>query len=568
MGRSFWAVNGGARGRRADWKQRHLRFEPLEERRLLSVTGDYNADFAVNAADYVVWRKAFGETGAHPADGNGDLVVNDLDFNVWRENHGNGLLPGPFNILPPPIITEDDFTIEWEASPNATSYELILSQNATDPPYFKEVLSGTSRSFTNFGNRDFFVGVIASNGAGSKSATNQGSFGLISVFPFQTIFVSSSNYFIDDEDNYPPLGGLFGSSSAADYHTTFIANEAGLIDEWNGTDIVFFALLTETLTDLPQRAGLANSYYLNVLGDLVAADRDQLLSGQHTSPILTQTGIELAGTNIPVWTGSTPEGTWSGFTAEDWSTTQSTATVGNLNGEGSAWISNGTRSSQFGARLYGIGVPDNLPPRGTPTLTSSIADQSAAVGSPFSLNLADHFDAGQFPITFIARQSSGLPLPAWLTCDRNTGTLSGTPSAGDVGTLNIEVAALARGSAYEHFTLLITAPAAASNLSASTSTNGPSLAQLFADPFRPQPRKSGTHLGNSLKNSIATTERESRQSDAALLAWLSSQGARPKIIPQATARSVEKLSDRSDGHTLDAAMDHLFERVAIEPQRM
>jgi Planctomycete extracellular len=81
---------------------RKLRFEPLEDRRLLSVTGDYNGNSVVDAADYVVWRKSAGLTGTQPADGNGDLVVNDLDYGIWRQHFGETLRPpGAFNIIGP-----------------------------------------------------------------------------------------------------------------------------------------------------------------------------------------------------------------------------------------------------------------------------------------------------------------------------------------------------------------------------------------------------------------------------------------------------------------------------------
>jgi hypothetical protein len=59
------------------------------------VPGDYNADGIVNAADYVVWRRTFGQSGLRPAaDGTGqggapDGVVDELDYNFWRANFGN-----------------------------------------------------------------------------------------------------------------------------------------------------------------------------------------------------------------------------------------------------------------------------------------------------------------------------------------------------------------------------------------------------------------------------------------------------------------------------------------------
>ncbi len=45
--------------------------------------GDYNQDGAVNAADYIIWRK-----GLPAADGNNDSIVNELDYDIWHTNFG------------------------------------------------------------------------------------------------------------------------------------------------------------------------------------------------------------------------------------------------------------------------------------------------------------------------------------------------------------------------------------------------------------------------------------------------------------------------------------------------
>src|SRR5262249_8982142 len=51
--------------------------------------GDYNYNGIVDEADYVVWRKMLGQTGAGlAADGNNDGVVNQADFNIWRAHFG------------------------------------------------------------------------------------------------------------------------------------------------------------------------------------------------------------------------------------------------------------------------------------------------------------------------------------------------------------------------------------------------------------------------------------------------------------------------------------------------
>jgi hypothetical protein len=53
-----------------------------------NLPGDYNGDGVVDSADYIVWRKSFGDTTSFVADGNNDNVVNDLDYDVWRQNVG------------------------------------------------------------------------------------------------------------------------------------------------------------------------------------------------------------------------------------------------------------------------------------------------------------------------------------------------------------------------------------------------------------------------------------------------------------------------------------------------
>jgi hypothetical protein len=52
--------------------------------------GDYNRDKVVDSADYVVWRRSLGETGAGlAADGDWSGAVDAGDFDVWRSNIGN-----------------------------------------------------------------------------------------------------------------------------------------------------------------------------------------------------------------------------------------------------------------------------------------------------------------------------------------------------------------------------------------------------------------------------------------------------------------------------------------------
>jgi hypothetical protein len=48
------------------------------------ITGDYNHNGVVDAADYVVWRN-----GDIAADANNDTLVDQADYDIWRANFGN-----------------------------------------------------------------------------------------------------------------------------------------------------------------------------------------------------------------------------------------------------------------------------------------------------------------------------------------------------------------------------------------------------------------------------------------------------------------------------------------------
>ncbi len=205
-----WVLSGIRGGRRVTPQRRsnvgksplhrRLRIELLEERRLLSVTGDYNANSVVDAADYVLWRNSVGLTGVQPADGNGDSVVNELDYGVWRQHVGEKTLPGAFSItLPaPPVLNVEDFDITWSASADAASYNLSLSRFSDgSSPYFSENLTGTSSSFNNMAAGILYVSVTATNAAGTTVVTNDHYQVVIDVPVIQqTIFVTSKNYWI------------------------------------------------------------------------------------------------------------------------------------------------------------------------------------------------------------------------------------------------------------------------------------------------------------------------------------------------------------------------------------
>jgi hypothetical protein len=74
----------------------HLFYQPtaLTLAVVPALSGDYNGNGIVDAADYVVWRKLQGQSGIGlAADGNFDQLVNVADYAIWRSQFGQ-FVPG------------------------------------------------------------------------------------------------------------------------------------------------------------------------------------------------------------------------------------------------------------------------------------------------------------------------------------------------------------------------------------------------------------------------------------------------------------------------------------------
>ena len=323
--------------------------------------GDYNSDLVVDAADYTVWRDTLGSTTDLRADGNGDLIINELDYDAWKTKFGNtqAQAPGAFSITGPASPSDvNDFDITWSASAGATTYNFTASLNTDcSSPFHVQSLTDTFKLLVDIDEGSIYVCVTALNDAGNTPASNSPYQIVVDLVELkQTIFVSSGIYILDFDPIVPPFVNRFGSAAAADYHCTSLANQAGLLTSWDNSAIVFRAILSEAFVDANARAGIATFPFINVAGNEVAANKAGLYAGNFTAPILNQNSQTIAGT-VNVWTGSTGAGVWSGLTCDNWSDLfqASGGTVGNLNGAGSAWLNNGTRACNLGARLYCVG---------------------------------------------------------------------------------------------------------------------------------------------------------------------------------------------------------------------
>jgi predicted outer membrane repeat protein len=94
-----------------------------------------------------------------------------------------------------------------------------------------------------------------------------------------------------------------------------------------------------------------------------------------------------------------------------------------------------------------------------PTLATPLADQHATVSVPFAYVVpASAFtDPNGDTLTYSATLTGGGALPAWLSFNPATRAFSGTPAAGDAGTINVRVTATdpTGGSASDDFALVV-----------------------------------------------------------------------------------------------------------------
>ncbi len=91
-----------------------------------TVAGDYDNSGDVTAADYAVWKTAYGSNDPH-ADGNRDGLVNAADYTVWRNNLGASLGAGGIAARPVPESSTVQlaslmfvFVLTWSARKRTT----------------------------------------------------------------------------------------------------------------------------------------------------------------------------------------------------------------------------------------------------------------------------------------------------------------------------------------------------------------------------------------------------------------------------------------------------------------
>ncbi len=126
---------------------------------------------------------------------------------------------------------------------------------------------------------------------------------------YHRVFVTSFDAFVDTDPSFPPTPGNFNGIIGADYNVTLAAAGAGLIDDWQGVDIVYHAILSTLGNNAIDRLSISGPIY-NLHGELVALNKADLWDGTIAHSIsYDEFGNQVAGSFARVWTGTFANGT-------------------------------------------------------------------------------------------------------------------------------------------------------------------------------------------------------------------------------------------------------------------
>ncbi|MCL6338828.1 tandem-95 repeat protein [Pectobacterium carotovorum subsp. carotovorum] len=207
-------------------------------------------------------------------------------------------------------------------------------------------------------------------------------------------------------------------------------------------------------------------------------------AGTFTDPdgdTLTLSATLADGTALPTWLSFNPAtGTFSG--------TPANGDVGSLTIKVTATDgSNASVSTTFGLTVTNV---NDAPVVATPIPAQSVAQDGSL---SFTVPAGTFTDPDGDTLTLSATLADGTALPAWLSFNPATGTFSGTPANGDVGSLTIKVTATDGSSASVSTTFGLTvtnvndAPVVSGTIAAQSIAQGGSLnvtvpAGTFTDP--------------------------------------------------------------------------------------
>ena len=191
--------------------------------------------------------------------------------------------------------------------------------------------------------------------------------------------------------------------------------------------------------------------------------------GTYTIALKSQPSVSTGIVLTPIGDAATLSSSLFTFTSSNWRTAQTVTVTGvndNIDNAGDARTvtinhSTSTSDPNYNGRSFGNVTVTVTDDDAVPVLANAIPDQAATAGTAFSYQVpANAFtDADGDSLTYSATRPDDTALPTWLTFTAGTRTFSGTPQAGDTGTVTVKVTAAdgISGAASDTFNIVVSA---------------------------------------------------------------------------------------------------------------
>ncbi|SMP62915.1 Dockerin type I repeat-containing protein [Neorhodopirellula lusitana] len=297
----------------------------------------------------------------------GDGTVTALDaLQVINQLNRQDVSPPYLMTAPTGTITSlGDQTLSWTRAPigGGETYEVSLSTQAScesadfvatrsqvdglETPFFTEVTT----------DGDYFICVTAVGFNESRlPVNNQGAPIRLELERFHTVFFSKTTLAI-------PEGPLYEETPSNlrffDLKCSEFASSAGLISDWDGTSIVYKAIMSDDFSDAKTRINVQGPVF-NVPGNLIAEDADDLWDGSLNFSIFRdEYGVLDFNRPNSVHSGTNFDGSSAiGKNCQNW-TTGNPQVGGIIGGAGRIdrnWIDSGNRACDGQKALYCISM--------------------------------------------------------------------------------------------------------------------------------------------------------------------------------------------------------------------